>query len=884
MKTAEIQRRWLDYFEERDHTVVPSASLVSDDPTLMFTVAGMVPFVPYLSGLVPAPYSRATSVQKCIRTNDIEEVGKTPRHGTFFQMCGNFSFGDYFKEGAISFAWEFLTASETEGGLGFDAADLWVTVYENDDEARTIWRDVIGLSDERIQGLGKDSNYWSTGQPGPAGPCSEIFFDRGPTYGPDGGPATDHDRYVEIWNLVFMQYEITNVTSKTDFSVVGELPQKNIDTGLGLERVAFIKQGVENMYEIDEVFPVISAASRLSGREYGALEADDVRMRVVADHVRSALVIIGDGVRPANEGRGYILRRLLRRAVRAMRLLGVTEPVLPHLLPLSMEVMKDSYPELETDFERISRVAYAEETAFLRTLESGTQLLAGAVDRVGTGGDISGDIAFALHDTHGFPIDLTLEMAAEHGVSVDEAGFRTLMQEQRERARADAKSKKGGGADLSAYSQLLDEGASEFVGYDALTSDARIRGLVSEGGAVDRAAAGDTLDLVLDVTPFYAEAGGQRADRGIVHGDGFTARVLDVQAPLKGLSAHRIEVLEGELTRGADVFAEVDPDHRFAAAQAHSATHLVHSALRTVLGPHAVQAGSLNQPGYMRFDYAYPDALTPAMREEIEDAANVAVRDDLAVSYEYLPLEDAKRSGALALFGEKYPSVVRVVDIGGPFSRELCGGTHIGRTSQVGPISLLSEASVGSGTRRVEASVGLDAFRGLARERTILRSLSEMLKVPGTDVPGRVESLLERLKDAERRIAEMGRDRVLAASAEAVASARDVAGVRYSATDLGDVADAGDVRSFVTDVRNRIEADAVVVAAAGTVGGKPSVVIAASAGAQARGLRAGDLVKRACGELGGGGGGKPDLAQGGGQDPTRIPQALDAVAAAITDA
>ena len=475
-------------------------------------------------------------------------------------------------------------------------------------------------------------------------------------------------------------------------------------------------------------------------------------------------------------------------------------------------------------------------------------------------------------------------MAAEHGVSVDEAGFRTLMQEQRERARADAKSKKGGGADLSAYSQLLDEGASEFVGYDALTSDARIRGLVSEGGAVDRAAAGDTLDLVLDVTPFYAEAGGQRADRGIVHGDGFTARVLDVQAPLKGLSAHRIEVLEGELTRGADVFAEVDPDHRFAAAQAHSATHLVHSALRTVLGPHAVQAGSLNQPGYMRFDYAYPDALTPAMREEIEDAANVAVRDDLAVSYEYLPLEDAKRSGALALFGEKYPSVVRVVDIGGPFSRELCGGTHIGRTSQVGPISLLSEASVGSGTRRVEASVGLDAFRGLARERTILRSLSEMLKVPGTDVPGRVESLLERLKDAERRIAEMGRDRVLAASAEAVASARDVAGVRYSATDLGDVADAGDVRSFVTDVRNRIEADAVVVAAAGTVGGKPSVVIAASAGAQARGLRAGDLVKRACGELGGGGGGKPDLAQGGGQDPTRIPQALDAVAAAITDA
>lgn len=884
MRTAEIRKRWLTFFEENGHTVVPSASVISDDPSILFNIAGMVQFIPYLTGREPAPFARATSVQKCVRTQDIEEVGKTTRHGTFFQMNGNFSFGDYFKAEAIRFAWRLLTDPESAGGLGFDPDRLWATVHHDDAETVDLWLEETSVPRERIQFRGSDDNFWHTGQPGPGGYCSEIYYDRGPDYGAEGGPEADEDRYIEIWNLVFMEFELSAVRSKTDFDIKGDLPAKNIDTGMGLERVAFLKQGVENMYEIDEVFPVIEAASSLSGRPYGDDEADDVRMRVVADHVRSALVIIGDGVRPANEGRGYILRRLLRRAVRAMRLLGVTEPVLPHLLPLSMEAMKSSYPELETDFDRISRVAYAEETAFLRTLESGTELLAGAVDRAGTGGDISGDIAFALHDTHGFPIDLTLEMAAEHGVSVDEAGFRNLMQEQRERARADAKSKKGGGTDLGAYSHLLESGRSEFVGYDALTADARIRGLVSDGDPVTRAAVGDTLDLVLDVTPFYAEAGGQRADRGIVRGDGFTARVIDVQAPIKGLSAHRIEVLEGELTPGADVFAEVDPDHRFAAAQAHSATHLVHSALRTVLGPHAVQAGSLNQPGYMRFDYAYPDALTPAMRAEIEDAANVAVRDDLSVSYEYLPLDDAKRSGALALFGEKYPSVVRVVDIGGPFSRELCGGTHIGRTSQVGPISLLSEASVGSGTRRVEASVGLDAFRGLARERTILQSLSEMLKVPGTDVPGRVESLLERLKDAERKIADLGRDRVLAAAADAVSAARDIGGVRYSATDLGDVADAGDVRSFVVDVRNRIDADAVVVAAAGTVAGKPSVVVAADAGAQARGLRAGDLVKLACGELGGGGGGKPDLAQGGGQDPSRIVQALDAVAAAITGA
>ena len=885
MKTAEIRRRWLAYFEGKDHAVVPSASVISSDPSILFNIAGMVQFIPYLTGREPAPWKRATSVQKCVRTQDIEEVGQTTRHGTFFQMNGNFSFGDYFKEGAIRFAWELLTAPEDAGGLGFDPDRLWATVHRDDAETIDLWLANTSIPAERIQTRGSEDNFWHTGQPGPGGYCSEIYYDRGPAYGAEGGPVADEDRYIEIWNLVFMEFALSAVRSKVDFDIAGDLPAKNIDTGMGLERVAFLKQGVENMYEIDEVFPVIAAASALAGKEYGADHADDVRMRVVADHVRSALVIIGDGVRPGNEGRGYILRRLLRRAVRAMHLLGVSEPVLPHLLPVSKDVMAESYPELDTDFDRISRIAYAEETAFRRTLESGTQLLTNAVEKVGSGGTIGGDVAFALHDTHGFPIDMTLEMAAEQGVEVDAEGFAALMAEQRTRAKADAKAKKGGlQADLSAFSALLESGPTEFVGYDNLSTDSRIRGLVSGGTAVDTAGVGDTVDLVLDVSPFYAESGGQKADVGIIRGDGFTARVVDVQNPIKGLSAHRVEVLEGEIAVGRDVRAEVDGGHRFAAAQAHSATHLVHAALREILGSNAVQAGSLNQPGYMRFDYSFPEAPSQAARAEIEDAANIAVRDNLEVSYEHLPFEDAKRSGALALFGEKYPSVVRVVDIGGPFSRELCGGTHVSRTTEIGPISVISEASVGSGTRRIEASVGLSAFRELARERTILQSLSDLLKVPGADVPGRVESLLARIKEAERTIAALNQEKVLGAAQGARDAARPIGGVTYSGTALGDVSGAGDVRSFVLDVRSRFGSEPAVVAAVGVASGKPSVVIAVTEAARDIGLRAGDLVKVACGELGGGGGGKPDLAQGGGSDPSRIDAALDAVARALETA
>ncbi len=724
MQTADIRNAWLTYFGDRGHTVVPSASLVSDDPTLLFTVAGMVPFVPYLTGVVPAPFPRATSVQKCIRTLDIEEVGRTPRHGTFFQMNGNFSFGDYFKEQAIAYAWELLTTSEADGGLGFSPDDLWVTVYHEDDEARQAWKRIAGLPDERIQGLGRDTNYWHTGQPGPAGPCSEIFFDRGPAYGADGGPATDDDRYVEIWNLVFMQYLRGAGTGKSDFEILGDLPKKNIDTGMGLERVAFLKQGVENMYEIDQVRPVLDRAAELSGRRYGADHEDDVRMRIVADHVRSSLMLMSDGVRPSNEGRGYILRRLMRRTVRAMRLMGVDAATFGELFPASRDAMKAAYPEVSDDFDRISRLAYAEEETFLRTLSGGTTILDVAVGETkAKGGErIAGDTAFLLHDTFGFPIDLTLEMAEENGLTVDREAFDRLMLEQRTRAKADAKSKKTALADLTVYSEFRAAGETRFTGYDELETGTTILGLIVGGRSVDHAVAGDIAEVILPETSLYAESGGQEADAGSIVGQGFDLEVLDVQKPVKGLISHRVQVRSGEVGVGDAATTVVDADWRRGATQAHSGTHLVHAALRQVLGQDAHQSGSYNRAGYMRLDFAWNQALSSETRSEIEDIANGAVRDDLRVVTRVMPIDEAKQLGAMALFGEKYGDTVRVVDIGGPWSRELCAGTHVSSSAQIGLINVVGESSVGSTNRRIESLVGREAFQDLAVERPSCRS------------------------------------------------------------------------------------------------------------------------------------------------------------------
>jgi alanyl-tRNA synthetase len=882
MQTADIQSRWLNFFGDRGHTVVPSASLVSDDPTLLFTVAGMVPFVPYLTGLVPAPFPRATSVQKCIRTLDIEEVGKTPRHGTFFQMNGNFSFGDYFKEQAISYAWELLTTSQADGGFGFQEKDLWVTVYKDDDEAIRLWKQVAGLPDERIQRLDMDTNYWSTGQPGPAGPCSEIFFDRGPAYGVDGGPATDDDRYVEIWNLVFMQY-LRGEGSGKSFEILGELPKKNIDTGMGMERVAFLTQGVENMYEIDQVRPVLDRAAEISGRRYGANHEDDVRMRVIADHVRSSLMLMSDGVRPSNEGRGYILRRLMRRAIRAMRLLGVDAPSFNELFPASRDAMKAAYPEVDTEYDRISRLALGEEETFLRTLASGTSILDLAVATTQKTGSkqLAGDTAFQLHDTFGFPIDLTLEMAEEAGLSVDRDAFDRLMSEQRAMAKADAKAKKTALADLSVYGDFRAMGETVFTGYELLNTESTVLGLIVDGASVDRAVVGDIAEVILAETALYPESGGQEADAGSIVGKGFDLEVLDVQRPIKGLVSHRVQVRSGEVGVGDAATSVVDPVWRHAAAQAHSATHLIHAALRQTLGSDAHQAGSYNKAGYMRLDFNWNQPLSPATRSEIENIANNAILENLEVTTRILPLAEAKSLGAMALFGEKYGETVRVVEIGGPWSLELCAGTHVSRSAEVGLINLVGESSIGSTSRRIESLVGFDAFKDLATERTIVSQLTSSLKTPREQLPDRISDLVTSLKAAEKRIAQYEAAELTARVPALVARAAHVGAVRLVSENVGSVKSTDELRSLATTVRERLGSEAAVVALAADVSGKPAVIVATNDEARKSGLRAGALAKLASGILGGGGGGKDDLAQGGGSDVTAIDTALQAISANV---
>jgi len=884
LQTAEIRRRWLDFFEGKGHTVVPSASLISEDPSLLFTVAGMVPFIPYLSGLVPSPYSRATSVQKCLRTLDIEEVGKTTRHGTFFQMNGNFSFGDYFKKEAVAFAWEFLTGSKDAGCLGLDPQLLWVTVFQDDEETIAIWREVADIPLERIQRRGMKDNYWSTGQPGPAGPCSEIYYDRGPAYGREGGPESDEDRYIEIWNLVFMQYERGEGTGKDSFEILGELPKKNIDTGMGLERVAFLMQGVENLYEIDQVRPVLDLAAQLSGKTYGVSVEDDVRLRIVADHVRSSLMLIGDGVSPANDGRGYVLRRLLRRTVRSMRLLGIDRPVFEKLFTASKNAMKDAYPELEGEFDRILRIASGEEEAFLRTLSSGTIFLDQALDavRASNSSQVPGDAAFLLHDTYGFPVELTLEIAEEAGLTVDRDGFKFLMAEQRDRAKADAREKKLGGTDLTVYSDFRALGVTKFTGYESLEISARVLGLIVDGVSTKVAAEGQIAEVILNETSFYAESGGQDSDAGYIIGDDFEAEVIDVQKPVKGLISHKVLVRRGTIAVDQKVTTQVDPEWRLGARQAHSGTHIVHAALREVLGPTALQSGSYNKPGYLRLDFSWPTALSIETKSEIEEVSNLAIRKNLGVSAQLMSLPEAKAWGAVALFGETYDESVRVVEIGGPWSRELCGGTHVDRSSEIGLLSIVGEASVGSGSRRIESLVGIEAFRALATERALVSRLSDVLKAPKDQLEERLVSAIEELKIAQRKLASLQAGQLATRIPEIISASSSVGNTKYVTANLGDISSVDELRSLAISIREKISGDSAIISLIGIIETKPMILIATTEAARNQGLKAGALVRVASAVLGGGGGGKDDIAQGGGVDASKANHAFEAVKEALS--
>lgn len=886
MQTHEIRDRFTHHFVKAGHEAVPSASLILDDPNLLFVNAGMVPFKPYFLGQQTPPFAGglATSIQKCVRTLDIEEVGITTRHNTFFQMAGNFSFGQYFKEGAITLAWSLLTNSVADGGYGFDPEKLWVTVYLDDDEAAGIWENVIGLPPERIQRLGMADNYWSMGVPGPCGPCSEIYYDRGPAYGKEGGPLVDDSRYLEIWNLVFMENERGAGTGKDSFEILGPLPKKNIDTGMGVERVACLLQGVDNVYETDLLRPVIDVAQTLTGARYGANQDQDVRFRVIADHSRTAMMLILDGVTPGNEGRGYILRRLLRRIIRSARLLGATGTTMEQFMNTIMDTMTPSYPEIAENRERILRVATTEEAAFLKTLESGTALFEDAARQVKAQGasEVAGKEAFTLHDTYGFPIDLTLEMAAEAGLSVDITGFDALMAQQRARAKADSQAKKHGHADLSMYRDWVDNNPTEFLGYDTTTADAPVIGLVADGQIVNEVAKGQDVEVILAATPMYAEAGGQLGDRGTLTLGETVLSVGDVQKIGKKLWVHKATVVEGGLGVGDVVTATVDPQWRHAARQAHSATHLIHAALREVLGPTAVQAGSMNKPGYLRFDFNWSEALSPQQLEQIQLITNGAVDSDWKVNTIETSLAEAKAMGAMALFGENYGDQVRVVEIGGPFSMELCGGIHVDHSSQIGPVAVLGESSIGSGVRRIEAYSGLDSFQYLAKERALISGVATALKTPSEDVPDRVAQLAAKLKEAEKAIADLKQAQLLAQSAQLLSAAVEINGITVAAARLPQGTDANSLRTVVTDVKNRFaDRPAAVIFGAEDAAGKVPFVVGVTKAGIERGLKAGDLVKALGQHVDGRGGGKPDLAQGSGTRPAGLDAGFEAVKALI---
>ena len=888
MESAEIRARWLRFFEKDNrqglsHTVVPSASLIADDPNLLLVNAGMVPFKPYFLGEITPPFKRATSVQKCVRTLDIDEVGKTTRHASFFQMCGNFSFGDYFKEGAITLAWELLTRPISDGGYGFEEERLWVTVFLDDDEAADIWHKKIGVPKERIQRMGMGDNFWSMGVPGPCGPCSEIYYDRGPAYGKDGGPIADENRYMEVWNLVFMQNERGVGSGKNDFPILGELPAKSIDTGLGLERMAALLQGVENIYEIDTTMQILKKASELTGVAYGASVKSDISLRVIADHARTSVMLIGDGVTPGNEGRGYVLRRMMRRTIRNMRLLGSMDPIMSVLIVSAIEAMGPQYPELISDKKRILSVSVSEEESFLQTLKSGTNIfeVASASLKKSKSTTLPGADAFKLHDTYGFPFDLTLEMAREEGLEVDEDGFRRLMKEQKDRAKADSRAKKSGHTDVSEYRAIADaSGNSEFCGYTSVTSESTVTGILLDGLSSKSATAGDDVEIILNRTPFYAEGGGQLADGGtITLSSGAVIEIDDVQTPVPGIFVHRGRVLNGSVEIGENALAAIDVERRDAISRAHTATHMVHKAFREVLGETATQAGSENSPGRFRFDFPSTGAVPDSVINEVESRVNTLLLDNLEVTAQTMTQAQAKEIGAMALFGEKYGDQVRVVSVG-DWARELCGGTHVTRSGQLGVVKLLSESSIGAGVRRVEALVGVDAYQFLAREHVLLNSLTSIIKGARVEeLPERISDLITKIRDIEKELSALRSGAAFAQIGAIAKTATVINALTTTVAVLSDGISGDDLRTIALELRAK--ATASVVALISINDGKPVLVVAVSDAARAQGVKAGALVKIASAVLGGGGGGKDDFAQGGGTDITAVNKALSAICEAL---
>ncbi|GIO02303.1 alanine--tRNA ligase [Brevibacillus laterosporus] len=868
----QVRQMYLDFFVSKGHRIEPSASLVPvDDPSLLWINSGVATLKKYFDGRIIPENPRITNAQKSIRTNDIENVGRTARHHTFFEMLGNFSIGDYFKVESIHWAWEFLTSPEW---IGFDPEKLSVTIHPEDDEAFEIWNKEIGIPEERIIRL--EGNFWDIGE-GPSGPNTEIFYDRGEAFGNDPSdpelyPGGENERYLEVWNLVFSQFNHNPDGTYTP------LPKKNIDTGMGLERMVSIIQNVDNNYETDLLFPLIEQTSNISGVSYKTNDELDVALKVIADHVRTVTFAIGDGALPSNEGRGYVLRRLLRRAVRMGKMLGIQKPFLYTLTKTVGDMMGEFYPEVVQKRDFIERVIRAEEERFHETLEEGLSILEGMVTatKASGGNQLSGQDTFKLYDTYGFPIDLTEDFAMEHGLSVDRDGFEQAMEEQRERARAarqdvDSMQTQGG-----ALSELTV--ASEFIGYTTLSTDAKVEAIIIDNQLVKEAQEGVTCQVVLDRTPFYAESGGQINDEGTLTADTVKARVIDVQKGPHGQNVHQVLIEAGTLHVGDQVAAEVDQQGRNATIKNHTATHLLHQALKDVLGTHVNQAGSLVSPERLRFDFTHISSITAEELERIEQIVNEQIWSNLPVSISNMKIAEAKELGAMALFGEKYGDIVRVVNVEG-FSIELCGGCHVGNTAEIGLFKILSESGIGAGTRRIEAVTGRGAYQYLNQQLSTLKEVAQAVKSPQLhETPARVEGVLAQLKESQREAESLRTKLGNIEAGTLTEQVQEIKGVKLLATQVS-ATDMDNLRGMVDELKNKLGSAVIVL---GSVeGDKVNIVAGVTKDLMSQGFHAGKIVKEVATRCGGGGGGRPDMAQAGGKEPAKLGEALSIVASVV---
>ncbi|AEE96543.1 alanine--tRNA ligase [Mahella australiensis] len=863
LKVDDIRDRFLHFFESKGHLILPSFPLIpKNDKSLLLINSGMAPLKPYFTGQETPPSKRVTTCQKCIRTPDIERVGKTARHGTFFEMLGNFSFGDYFKKEAIPWAWEFVTQV-----LGLPVDRLWVSIYEQDDEAFDIWHNDVGLPEERIVRMGKEDNFWEIGV-GPCGPCSELYFDRGEDKGcgkPDCGVGCECDRFVEFWNLVFTQFY------RNEDGTYDKLEHPNIDTGMGLERMAVIMQGVDSIFEIDTIGAILDYVAEIAGVSYGSDDKNDMSLRVITDHARSAAFMAGDGILPSNEGRGYVMRRLIRRAIRHGRLLGIRDPFLYRVTDQVIEHFKGAYPELAQRRDFILRVINMEEERFDQTLDQGMLRLEEIIERMRAQGinTLNGEDAFKLYDTYGFPLDLTQEILSERGMKIDTDGFEKQMQAQKERARAARKQTNYMGSDEDIYAELPDDVISVFTGYDRLEDDGVVSAIVVDGELRNVAVEGDEVEIILDRTPFYAQSGGQVGDTGWLYGNGARAEVYDCKKATGRRIIHLGRMVEGSLAVGDKVHATVDEERRMATARNHTATHLLHKALRDTLGAHVEQAGSLVTPDRLRFDFSHFAPMTQQELDRVEYEVNKHILDDLEVTIEEMAIEEARKTGAMALFDEKYGDKVRVVSIDA-YSKELCGGTHLKRTGQAGLFKIISESGVAAGVRRVEAVTGFGVLEHFKQQQQLLDAVAVILKTAPKDIPSRVEALLKEIKDFKQQVQDAKNKK--AVSIDDIMSSADAIGDTRIIVYRVDNVDMQSMRNMLDNIKDRLK-DGVAVLA-GVCDGKVNIVAGATKSAVQQGIHAGNLAKRIAASLGGSGGGRPDMGQAGAKNAEALDKAL----------